>query len=104
MSRLLGRLKYACVCGGVGLCSLMWVSSVYADNCDNLDKNSVWTSEFTYLNDAYKKEDWKTALKHAKKLEEICEISPVLNYTMARIYKNSGDKEKYLYYLLGKIL
>ncbi|MBO4350108.1 MAG: hypothetical protein J6A01_04060 [Proteobacteria bacterium] len=92
------RLKAACICAG-GLCSLMVLSSAWADNCDKINSNSAWKDGFEQMNAAYKAEDWKAALKHAKELEEICDLSPNLNYTIARIHKNRGDKEKYLYYL-----
>ncbi len=91
------RFAYVCAVGGLG--SLMVLSSAYADNCDNLDKNSAWTSGFQELNAAYKQENWDEALKVGKKLEGICELSPVLNYTIARVHKNKGDRDKYMYYL-----
>ncbi len=92
------RLKAVSICAG-GLCSLMVLSSAWADNCDKINSNPAWKEGFEQMNAAYKAEDWKAALKHAKELEEICDLSPNLNYTMARIHKNRGDKEKYLYYL-----
>ena len=51
------------------------------------------------MNAAFKAEDWKGALKQAKELEAICDLSPNLNYTIARIHKNMGNSEKYLFYL-----
>lgn len=93
------RLKLAFASITVGLCSLLFLSTAYADNCDKLDKNQSWVSGFTELNAAYKAEKWDEALKHAKSLEEICDLSPILNYTIARLHKNKGDKEKYLFYL-----
>ena len=82
-----------------GLCSLIWMHSAFADGCDALDQNEKWTSEFTQLNEAYKQKDWKLALRHSQTLEEICDLSPVLNYTIAHIHKEKGDLEKYLFYL-----
>ncbi|GEM_PF-1184182 len=84
---------------GCGMLSLFWVSTSFADNCDDLDNNEQWTSEFAQLNDAYKQKDWGSALNHAKTLEEICDLSPALNYTIAHIHKEKGDQEKYLFYL-----
>ena len=86
------------VCGG-GVCSLVWLSTAYADKCDKINSDPTWKAGFDQRNAAYKAEDWKAALKHSKELEEICDLSPNLNYTIARIHKNMGDKEKYLYYL-----
>lgn len=82
-----------------GVCSLMWVSLALADNCDSINTNSEWKAQFDQLNEAYAKEDWGAALKHSRGLEEICDQSPVLNYTIAQIHKNRGDQEKYLFYL-----
>lgn len=76
-----------------------FMSPAYADNCTALNQNPDWNIEFALLNDAYKQEDWKNALEHAKILEQICDESPVLNYTIARIHHNMGNNEKYLYYL-----
>ena len=81
------------------LCSLALASSAFAQNCDDLDSNEAWRAGFTKMNAAYKAKDWDGALKHAKALEGICDLSPILNYTIARLHKNKGDKEKYLFYL-----
>ena len=82
-----------------GVCSLVWLPTAFADNCDALDQNPAWTEGFQELSKQFKSEDFKSALKSATKLEAICDQSPVLNYTIARIHKNLNDDEKYLYYL-----
>ncbi len=77
----------------------MWLTPAFADNCDNLDANNDWVSNFMQLNDAYKKKDWNGALEHGKVLEQICDQSPKLNFTLAHIYKNMGDAKNHLFYL-----
>lgn len=83
----------------IGICGLMWIPTASADDCNGLDQNQNWISEFNQLNDDYKKESWKSALEHAKILEGICDLSPILNYTIAHIHKNLGNEEKYAFYL-----
>ena len=82
-----------------GMCGLMWLSPAYADDCDDLDHNQTWIETFDQLNEALDKENYDDALRYSRKLEEICELSPILNYTIAYIHKNKGDNEKYLFYL-----
>ena len=77
----------------------MWLSTAFADTCNSLDQNPAWTEGFQELSKQFKSEDFKSALKSASKLEAICDQSPILNYTIARIHKNLNDDEKYLYYL-----
>ncbi len=82
-----------------GACSLIWLSPAFADNCDNLGNNKAWVNTFNQLNEAYEGGDYNTALQHSHELENICELSPILNYTIAYIHKGLGDNEKYLFYL-----
>ena len=91
-------LKYLHVVLG-GVCGLMWLSTAFADTCNSLDQNPAWTEGFQELSKQFKSEDFKSALKSAYNLEAICDQSPILNYTIARIHKNLNDDEKYLYYL-----
>ncbi|MBQ9818308.1 MAG: hypothetical protein IJM59_12705 [Proteobacteria bacterium] len=98
MSGIPGWLK-VCLHVAWGAGCLMWLTPAFADGCDNLDANNDWVSNFMQLNDAYKKEDWNTALAHGKELEQICDQSPKLNFTLAHIYKNMGDAKNHLYYL-----
>ena len=93
------KLMNACVIAGGVLCSLALMSHAYADNCDNFDRNKSWSSNMEKLNAAYEKEDWNSALRYSRELEQICDQSPILNYTIAHIHKNLGDNEKYLFYL-----
>ena len=89
----------ACMCAGCALGSLGLMSHAYADNCDNFDRNKAWMSNMEKLNDACEKEDWHAALRYSRDLEQICDQSPILNYTIAQIHKKLGDNEKYLFYL-----
>ncbi len=91
------RIKY--LTAAIGISSLLWVPTAFANSCDNLNTNATWKSTFEKLNENYKNGDWDTALDYSKMLESICDESPILNYTIAHIHKNRGDKEKYLFYL-----
>lgn len=86
-----------CVLWFAGGC--VWLSPAFADNCEKLDKNKTWVAEFDLLKEEFQNQNWESALDHAQKLETICEKSPLLNYTIAHIYKGRGDEEKYLFYL-----
>ena len=96
MNRI-SRLCLYMACAGV--CSLLLAWTAYADSCDNLDRNKSWVATFTKLNGALDNKDWNGALDYSKQLEDICDQSPILNYTIAYIHKNKGDNEKYLFYL-----
>ena len=91
-------LKFAYMCAG-GLCSLTLVTPAFADSCDNLDSNKTWNATFEKLNNAYLRQDYATALQYSRELENICELSPILNYSIAYIHKGLGNSEKYLFYL-----
>ena len=81
------------------LLGFTWVSAAYADNCDTLDKNKAWNTTFEQLNEAYEREDYDKALQYSRELEDICDKSPILNYTIAYVQKKLGNDEKYLFYL-----
>ena len=99
MPKLSGFLKFVYMCAGGGLCSFALISSAFADSCDKLDSNKTWNATFEKLNEAYQNKDYATALQYSRELENICELSPILNYTIAYIHKGLGDREKYLFYL-----
>ena len=84
-----------CLC--VMMCASM--SMAFADDCENLNNHPEWNIKIQELLSVFKEEDWNRALKISRELEAICEFSPTLNYTIARIYKNKNDDEKYLFYL-----
>lgn len=71
----------------------------HADGCENLDQNPEWQNGFDQLILEFQSENWKEAIRISRQLEGICEFSPALNYTIARIHKNRNDNEKYLFYL-----
>ncbi|MBQ8036261.1 MAG: hypothetical protein IJ268_04650 [Proteobacteria bacterium] len=96
MSRFSKLVTY--MCAG-GMCGLLWMTPAYADSCDGINVNKDWMAGFEKLNAAYSKEDWNAALKQSRELENICDQSPVLNYTIAQIHKKKGDAEKYAFYL-----
>ena len=87
------------MCAGGGICCLLWMTPAFADDCDNINTNKDWKAGFEKLNAAYAQQDWNTALKHSRELEQICDQSPVLNYTIAKLHQNKGDNEKYVFYL-----
>ena len=80
-------------------CSCLSLSNARAEGCDDLNHNSEWQEGVAKLNAAYKAQNWDGALKESRLLQEICEQSPALNYSIAHIYKSKNDKEKYLLYL-----
>ena len=98
MTRLFRYALFICMCA-VGVCGLMWSQPALADSCDAIGQNKAWNELFNRLNEAYDKGDYDAALQYSRDLEEICDLSPILNYTIAYIHKNKGDNEKYLFYL-----
>lgn len=77
----------------------MCASPAFADGCDTINSSETWKTTFGKLNEAYAQKDWNAALRQSRELENYCDQSPILNYTIAQIYKNKGDEEKYLFYL-----
>ena len=100
---MLGRVKQivwiASACGPCLLGSMAAPMEACASPCDNLDNNPAWTSGMTKMNNAYIAGDWNEALKIGKELQNICNDSPFLNYTLANIYKNQNNKERHLFFL-----
>jgi tetratricopeptide (TPR) repeat protein len=96
----LKRMKSAClsvVMGCVCLCG--GISNAWADPCDSLGSNDTWKKGMDKVNAAYLKGDYDTALQHCQALFEICEKSPILNFTMGKIYQAKEDDAKALYYV-----
>ena len=91
-------ILWLCLVAGCMGC-LMNQATAYAKGCDNLGQNKTWQKKFDLLNQAYEAKDYDIALQYAKELEIICEQSPILNYTIAYIYKSQNDTEKYLFHL-----
>ena len=74
-------------------------TTAYADGCDNLDKNARWTQLFQELSDQILNNENDAAFETAEKLTAICADSPILNYAIARIYRNVDNHAKELFYL-----
>ncbi len=70
-----------------------------ADLCFSLDQNQQWLDEFNMLTSSYKQNQYELALKSADKLNAICNRSPTLNFSIAKIYRAMGDDVKGLYYM-----
>ena len=81
----------ACLCGGM--------SNAWADGCDSLGDNEKWKSGMDKVNTAYLNGDYDAALNQCQILFEICEKSPILNFTMGKIYQAKGDDTNGLYYI-----
>lgn len=69
------------------------------DGCMDLDNNPEWNTIFSELTANYKAKEFEAALMNGEKLKRICERSPVLNFSIGRIYREMGDDTKGLYYM-----
>ena len=67
--------------------------------CQGLENNEAWTKEFTQLTANYKANEYQAALKNAEVLNTICDRSPILNFSIGRIYRELGDDIKGLYFM-----
>lgn len=67
--------------------------------CMDLDNDPKWNEVFAELTANYKAKDYQAALQNAQVLNSICELSPVLNFSIGRIYREMGDDTKGLYYM-----
>ncbi len=87
----LGLLAFlgGALCGG----------AAYADGCDSLDSNARWVQLFQELSTQISNNENDAAFDTAEKLTAICSESPILNYAIARIYRNLENNSKELYYL-----
>ena len=75
------------------------IAGTLPDGCQALDNNEAWTKEFTELTSNYKAKEYKAALKNADQLNSICDRSPILNFSIGRLYREMGDDTKGLYYM-----
>ena len=92
MYRLISGIVIACfVFGSAGL-------AFAGDACLKLDSNPEWTQKLEALTTHYKEKKFDEALKDAEILNKICDRSPILNYSIGRIYKEMGNDTKALYY------
>ena len=100
----------ACVCALWGFMRLslglivflggaLWGASAYAEGCDSLDSNVRWVQLFQELSTQIMNNENDAAFDTAEKLSAICAESPILNYAIARIYRNLNNHSKELFYL-----
>lgn len=83
----------------VAVAVLSTASIGYAQNCQNLERNTTWNEIMAQISDDMQSERYDQALEKAKKLENICANSPTLNYVISKIYHHKDDGSKELYYL-----
>ena len=69
------------------------------DPCQTLNENATWNTEIVLLTENVKRKDFDAALLNAEKLNEICDRSPIVNYSLGRIYQEKGDEAKAIEYL-----
>ena len=69
------------------------------DACYSLAQNETWSTLFSEFADAFSRQDYPTALEKTASLREICERSPILNFSIAQTYYQMGDKETALKYI-----
>ena len=92
--------KHAClsavVCAAwlTGCLSNAWA----ADPCDSLGSNKDWQNGIDKINNAYTNGQHEKAIQEGLRLFEICEKSPILNFTLGRLYQETNDSAKALYY------
>ena len=79
----------------------LWVlltGTAYAENCNNLDRNTNFQKQYEKLVAAVQASDYPTALTYGNTLLEICSKAPKLNYIVAKIYQQMGDQPRALFY------
>ena len=69
------------------------------DPCLTLNDNELWNTEIVLLTENVKRKDYDAALMNAEKLNQICDRSPIVNYSIGRIYQEKGDEAKTIEYL-----
>lgn len=73
-------------------------SQVVSDNCYTLNDNEDWKRLFSLFSDAYQKKEYQQALSYMRDLQNICDRSPVLNFSIATTYREMGDNQEALKY------
>ncbi|MBO4351485.1 MAG: hypothetical protein J6A01_11150 [Proteobacteria bacterium] len=69
------------------------------DPCQTLAENTTWNTEVVLLTENVKRKDFDAALLNAEKLTQICDRSPIVNYSIGRIWQEKGDEAKALEFL-----
>jgi len=92
--------KHACLSAVVGAAWLTGcLSNAWAaDPCDSLGSNKDWQNGIDKINNAYTNGQHEKAIQEGLRLFEICEKSPILNFTLGRLYQETNDSAKALYY------
>ncbi len=85
-----------------------WMSAILAlgitnlahagDDCNNLDDNLQWRQLFQEFSEQFRGEDYQAALKTTEKLQDICDRSPILNYSIAQTYQKLDNRVKSVMY------
>lgn len=80
--------------------SLLWSLPVFAQSqCEGINENPEWTATLDTIISDYNNGDYAIALDKAKYISEaICDSSPVLLYTQAKIYEAQKNNIKALLY------
>ena len=92
-------MKKSLLMSAAALLSLGFASNAMAQSCTDLDSNPEWTLQIQMLGQDVQYENYDAALEKANKLSAICSTSPVLNYTISKLYAKKGDADKEKYYL-----
>ncbi len=79
---------------------LLFSPLAWADDCDSINENQVWTQHFSLMQDAVKNNNDEEAFKQFKTLKQICSRSPALNYLISLTYIHSEQKLKALEYII----
>ena len=87
--------------------SALWLAPAIAsaqdeninDACYSLDQNDKWSVLFSEFAEAFSLKDYKTALEKTNSLAQICARSPILNFSIAQTYHQTGDKNNALKYI-----
>ncbi len=73
-------------------------SQVISDLCYSLDDNAQWKELFSRFSSAYQDKDYERALSYMRDLQQICDRSPILNYSIGMTYREMGNYPEALTY------
>lgn len=68
------------------------------DPCLSLNENPIWNQEIGRMLENLERKNYDAALQNVDKLNAICDRSPILNYSIARIYQKKGEEKNALKY------
>ena len=76
------------------LASLLVIPALAAaEDCSQLDLNPDWGTLFGQFNEQYEAGNYAAALETTQQLQAICSRSPLLNFSIAVVYRKLGDTE-----------